>query len=221
MSYFTRNMDKCSRLHSFPVTRYHIYIKNMIAHSPTFLFINQTWLASPCYSSSLCPHSLPCHVHPLVWAGDGGAGQLAVGGDGAEKGLHEVCKKIKVDLVFLFGLIKITRKVKGSLFRFEVQSLLQWKACSYLWFVRIGNKIYFLSEMAIMSVPLCISTHVCPVELPLRDDPGRLEHVSPGAKGDALARLAAGWKTINYIRYLLGGKKPRQRRLQKTDKQKN
>ncbi len=22
MSYFTRNMDKCSRLHSFPVTRY-------------------------------------------------------------------------------------------------------------------------------------------------------------------------------------------------------
>ncbi len=25
MSYFTRNMDKCSRLHSFPVTRYVYY----------------------------------------------------------------------------------------------------------------------------------------------------------------------------------------------------
>ena len=24
MSYFTRNMGKCSRLHSFPVTRYNI-----------------------------------------------------------------------------------------------------------------------------------------------------------------------------------------------------
>ncbi len=26
MSYFTRNMDKCSRLHSFPVTRYKLYL---------------------------------------------------------------------------------------------------------------------------------------------------------------------------------------------------
>ena len=33
-------------------------------------------------------------------------------------------------------------------------------------------------------------THVRPVELPLRDDPGGLEHVSAGAEGDALARLA-------------------------------
>ncbi len=31
MSYFTRNMDKCSRLHSFPVTRY-IIVTFILSH---------------------------------------------------------------------------------------------------------------------------------------------------------------------------------------------
>ena len=40
-------------------------------------------------------------------------------------------------------------------------------------------------------------THVRPVEMPLRDDPGGLEHVSPGAERDALARLAVVQKRKN------------------------
>ncbi len=30
MSYFTRNMDKCSRLRSFPVTRYMIHVYQLV-----------------------------------------------------------------------------------------------------------------------------------------------------------------------------------------------
>ncbi len=41
MSYFTRNMDKCSRLHSFPVTRYistrtHLHKMYYLESSSTF-----------------------------------------------------------------------------------------------------------------------------------------------------------------------------------------
>ncbi len=42
MSYFTRNMDKCSRLHSFPVTRYSIrpreYNHQMIARGKNIIY---------------------------------------------------------------------------------------------------------------------------------------------------------------------------------------
>ena len=48
MSYFTRNMDKCSRLHSFPVTR---YIRNIRKYKYKFKFK----LEYPVYGLTLLP----------------------------------------------------------------------------------------------------------------------------------------------------------------------
>ncbi len=70
MSYFTRNMDKCSRLHSFPVTRYVSFRYAPSMHLDNWIFIEQSARFSIASSSGRLHETqgkLPKKPTDVVW----------------------------------------------------------------------------------------------------------------------------------------------------------